>query len=57
MTKEQAEVRNATTRDGRILAWLVDNERPVVITTPGDLHKVGIDSPDWRRLKLDHLVK
>lgn len=57
MTKEQAEVRNVTTRDGRILAWLVDRDRPVEITTPDDLHKVGIDSPDWRRLKLDHLVK
>lgn len=57
MAKEKTEVRNVTTRDGRILAWLVDKERPVVLTTPDDLHKIGIDSPDWKRLKLDHLVK
>lgn len=57
MTKEQAAVRNVSTRDGRILAWLVDKERPVEINTPDDLFKVGIDSPDWKRLKLDHLMK
>ncbi|KAG0715418.1 hypothetical protein GWK47_012010 [Chionoecetes opilio] len=56
MIKEQAVVRNVTTRDGIILAWLVDKERPVAITTPEELHKVGIDSPDWKRLKLDHLT-
>ena len=57
MVKEQEAVRNVTTRDGKILAWLVDKERPVVITTPDDLFKVGIESPDWKRLRLDHLVK
>lgn len=57
MTKEQAGVKNVTTRDGRILAWLTDGGRPVVITTPDHLSKVGNDTPDWSRLKLDHLVK
>ena len=57
MVKEQEAVRNVTTRDGKILAWLKDKERPVEITTPDDLFKVGIESPDWKRLRLDHLVK
>lgn len=50
ITKEQVGVRNVTTRDGKILAWLVDMERPVEITTPADLSKVGITSPDWKHL-------
>ncbi|KAK4321308.1 hypothetical protein Pmani_007884 [Petrolisthes manimaculis] len=57
IVKEQATVRNVTTRDGKIIAWLIDRERPVDINTPDDLHKVGITSPDWKRLKLDYLIQ
>lgn len=57
MVKEQTAVKNVSTRDGRILAWLTDRDRPVEITTPDDLSKVGITSPDWKSLKLDSLIK
>ncbi|KAK4311717.1 hypothetical protein Pmani_016818 [Petrolisthes manimaculis] len=57
IVKEQATVRNVTTRDGKVIAWLIDRERPVDINTPDDLHKVGITSPDWKRLKLDYLIQ
>ncbi|MPC78007.1 hypothetical protein E2C01_072478 [Portunus trituberculatus] len=40
MVKEQEAVRNVTSRNGKILAWLEDKERPVKITTPDDLFKV-----------------
>lgn len=53
MVKEQPGVKGVTTRDGRILAWLTDSERPVQVTSPDDLHKVGIISPNWKRLRLD----
>ena len=56
IVKEQDCVSNATTRDGRILAWLKDNNRRVEVTTPADLHCVGVTVPDWKRLKLDHIV-
>lgn len=56
IVKEQDCVSNATTRDGRILAWLKDNNRRVEVNTPADLHRVGVNVPDWKRLKLDHIV-
>lgn len=56
VVKEQPNVKNATTRDGKILVWLTDKERPVEIYTPDDLFKVGIINPDWKRLKLDHMM-
>ena len=37
MVKEQGVVRNITTRDGRIIAWLTNRERPVYIDSPEDL--------------------
>ncbi|MPC61744.1 hypothetical protein E2C01_055819 [Portunus trituberculatus] len=55
MVKEQPGVNGVTSRDGSIQTWLTDKDRPVQITNPGDLHKVGIVSPDWKRLRLDHL--
>lgn len=55
LVKEQETVKNVSTRDGSILAWLTSGGRPVVINTPDDLLKVGISSPDWKRLKLEHL--
>ncbi|KAK4290785.1 hypothetical protein Pmani_036344 [Petrolisthes manimaculis] len=57
VVKEHETVKNVTTRDGSILAWLNSGGRPVVVNNPFDLHKVGIDSPDWRKLNLDHLIK
>ena len=57
MTKEQENVKNAVTRDGTILAWVTNKDRPVRIDSPDDLHKIGITSPDWRQLRLDHLVR
>ena len=57
MVKEQPGVSNATTREGKILAWMTGKDRPVEITTPEELGKVGITSPDWKRLRLEHLVK
>lgn len=56
IVKEQDSVSNATTRDGRILAWLRDGNRRVEVSTPADLHRVGVADPDWKRLKLDHIV-
>lgn len=38
------------------LAWIIKREKPVVIDSPSDLYKVGINSPDWTLLKVDHLV-
>lgn len=57
LVKNQEIVKNVSTREGSILAWLHSGGRPVVINTPDDLHKVGITNPDWKLLNLDHLVK
>ena len=57
MVKEQSGVKNATSRAGKILAWLNDAPNQALqIETPDDLFKVGIVCPDWKRLKMDHLV-
>lgn len=57
MVKDQTGVKNATSRNGKIVAWLSeDPNRAIEITTPDDLNKVGIVTPDWKRLKLDQLV-
>lgn len=56
VVKDQPNVKSATTRDGKILVWLTGKDRPVEIHTPDDLFKVGIQSPDWKSLKLDHLI-
>lgn len=55
MVKEQETVKGVSTRDGSISAWLTSGGRPVVVNTPDDLLKVGITSPDWKRLKLEYL--
>lgn len=55
LVKEQETVKNVSTRDGNILAWLNSGGRPVIVNTPDDLMKVGITSPDWKRLKLEYL--
>lgn len=55
--KEQAGVQNVTTRNGRILAWLTDEpNRAIEINAPDDLSKVGMVTPDWKRLQMDHIV-
>ena len=54
--KKQGVVKNVTTRDGRIITWLTNRERPVYIDSLNDLWKVGIQTPDWKLLKLDHLI-
>lgn len=56
IVKEQDSVANATTRDGRILAWFRNDNRRVEVSTPADLHRVGVTAPDWKRLRLDHIV-
>lgn len=56
IVKDQPNVKSPTTRDGKIPVWLIGKDRPVEIHTPDDLFKVGIMSPDWKRLKLDHLI-
>lgn len=57
MVKDQAGVKNVTTRNGKILAWLTDDpNRTIEINTPDDLSKVGIVTPDWKRLHMDHIV-
>ena len=57
IAKEQPSVKNTTTRDGRIVAWLKDApDRPLFLETPDDLVKIGVSTPDWKRLKLDHLM-
>lgn len=57
MVKEQAGVKNVTTRNGKIVAWLTeDPDRAIEINTPDDLSKVGIVTPDWKRLHMDHIV-
>lgn len=56
MVKDHPGVEGATTVDGKILAWQKGKPRPVVLHTPDDLYKVGITLPDWKMLKLDHLV-
>ncbi|MPC48925.1 hypothetical protein E2C01_042712 [Portunus trituberculatus] len=57
MVEEQAGVKNVTTRNGKILAWLTDDpNRAIEINTPDDLNKVGIVTPDWKRLQMDHIA-
>ncbi|KAK4320801.1 hypothetical protein Pmani_008340 [Petrolisthes manimaculis] len=57
MVKEQVSVKNVTTRNGKILAWLTDEpNRAIEINTPDELIKVGIVTPDWKRLHMDHIV-
>lgn len=56
MVKDHRDVESATTVDGKILAWRTGKDRPVIIHTPDDLYKVGITLPDWKYLKLDHLI-
>ena len=57
LVKEQEVVKNVSTRDGSIFAWLHSGGRPVVINTHDDLHKVGITTPDWENLSLSHLAR
>lgn len=56
LVKEQETVKNVSTREGSILAWPTSGGRPVVVNSPDDLEKVGITSPDWKKLKLDCMI-
>ena len=57
IVKERENVKNATTRDGKILVWLNNGEeKPLDIDSPDDLWKVGIVTPDWKRLKLEQVI-
>ena len=38
LVKEQDVVKNVSTRDGSILAWLLSGGKPVIINTPDNLH-------------------
>lgn len=49
--KEQAGVKNVTTRNSKNLAWLTNEpNRAIEINALDDLSKVGIVTPDWKRL-------
>ena len=56
LVKEQETVKNVSTREGSVVAWPTSGGRPVVINTPDNLEKIGITSPDWKKLNLDHLI-
>ena len=57
MVREQSGVKNSTSRGGKTLARLNDvPNQALQIETPNDLIKVGIVCPDWKRLKMEHLV-
>lgn len=55
IVKEQQEVKNATTRNGKVAVWRVD--RPDRAIEIDDLRKIGKVSSDWERLKIAHLIK
>ncbi|MPC81497.1 hypothetical protein E2C01_076118 [Portunus trituberculatus] len=57
LVKEQEAVKNVSTRDGIILAWLHSGGRPVVINNPDDLQKLGITTPDWENHSLGHMAR
>ena len=51
ITKELLSVKNTTTRDGRIVAWLKDApDKPLFLETPDDLVKVGVNATDWKKV-------
>ena len=56
LVKEQEVVKNVSTRDGSILAWLHSGGKPVVINTPDDLQKVGISTPERVNFSLGQLA-
>lgn len=53
--KEHKTVKNVSTREGSILAWLHSRGRPGVINCPDDLEEVDISAPDWKKLNQDPL--
>ena len=55
IVREQPCIANTTTQHGRILCWLKDkpgDQRPVVVDSPEDLFKLGMNSLDYNRLGL-----
>ena len=57
IAREHNNVKSVATRDGKIIAWMKDRpDRAVSMDTPDDLFKIGVTFPDWKRLKLDHLI-
>ena len=55
IVSEQPCIANTTTQHGRILCWLKDkpgDQRPVVVDSPEDLFKLGMNSLDYNRLGL-----
>ena len=57
IVKDSEKVKNVTTRDGKIVAWLHANpQSSIEIDSPDDLWKVGINEPDWKRLKMDQHI-
>jgi len=62
MAKECDNVEACFTKDGKIMCFLKNDKRaikrPVVIETPDDLFKVGLDEVDYVRLGLrDFMIK
>lgn len=57
MVKEQQGIKNAISRDGKIVAWREDQPgRAIEMDNPEDLYKVGIDSANWQRLKMPQMA-
>ena len=55
IVREQPCIANTTTQHGRILCWLKDkpgDQKPVVVDSPEDLFKLGMNSLDYNRLGL-----
>ena len=58
MVKDQSRVKKVTARNSKIVAWLAeDPNHAIEISTPDELSKVGIVMPDWKRLRMEHLVR
>ena len=53
MAKECESVKSVSTRDGKIIARMRENDERVAIDSPDDLWKLGISEPDWKRLGME----
>lgn len=60
VVKESPNVESSFTKDGKIMCFLKDDKRarkrPVMVETPDDLFKIGLDSVDYVRLGLQDFV-
>ena len=58
--KDLSCVKTVFTREGKIHCLLHEQEhdrhKHIIVDTPDDLFKLGVDNPDWRRLGLEEYV-